>query len=174
LVSLRIYLTGTISVQHATMLVPQRAFPGPQGRVVFAMLAAEHGTPVSRDQLAEELWNGKPPISSTCPTAPGSTSTRPLPPSMPPRPLRALECVSEIWRRKGDHGQDARDAETILRLDPYRETAYLRLMLAHAAAGNRTSALLAYERCRARLTAELGTSPGAAIQELHLDLLRAR
>jgi DNA-binding SARP family transcriptional activator len=100
LVSLRIYLTGTISVQHATMLVPQR--------------------------------------------------------------------------RKGDHGQDARDAETILRLDPYRETAYLRLMLAHAAAGNRASALLAYERCRARLTAELGTSPGAAIQELHLDLLRAR
>lgn len=88
--------------------------------------------------------------------------------------IRALECLSEIWRRKGDHGQDARDAETILRLDPYRETAYLRLMLAHAAAGNRASALLAYERCRARLTAELGTSPGAAIQELHLDLLRAR
>jgi DNA-binding SARP family transcriptional activator len=47
-------------------------------------------------------------------------------------------------------------------------------MLAHAAAGNRASALLAYERCRARLAAELGTSPGAAIQALHLDLLRAR
>jgi DNA-binding SARP family transcriptional activator len=88
--------------------------------------------------------------------------------------IRALECLSEIWRRKGDHGQAARDAETILRLDSYRETAYLRLMLAHAAAGNRASALLAYERCRARLAAELGTSPGAAIQALHLDLLRAR
>jgi hypothetical protein len=31
--------------------------------------------------------------------------------------------------------QAARDAETILGLDLYRETAYLRLMLAHAAAG---------------------------------------
>jgi Bacterial transcriptional activator domain len=46
--------------------------------------------------------------------------------------MRALECLSEVWRRKGDHGQAARDAETILRLDPYRETTYLRLMLAQS------------------------------------------
>jgi hypothetical protein len=45
-------------------------------------------------------------------------------------------------------------------------------MLAHAAAGNRASALLAYQRCRARLADDLRTSPDAAIQELHLDLLR--
>ena len=88
--------------------------------------------------------------------------------------VRALECLSEVWPRKGDHGQAARDAETILRLDPYRETAYLRLMLTHAAAGNRASALLAYERCRVRLAADLGTAPNAAMQALHLDLLRAR
>jgi DNA-binding SARP family transcriptional activator len=88
--------------------------------------------------------------------------------------VRALECLSEVWLRKGDHGQAARDAETVLRLDPYRETAYRRLMLAHAAAGNRARALLAYERCRARLAADLGTAPGAAMQALHLDLLRAR
>jgi DNA-binding SARP family transcriptional activator len=61
LVSVRVYLTGTVCVQQGMTLVPQRAFPGPQGRVVFAMLAAEHGTPVSRDQLAEEVWNGSPP-----------------------------------------------------------------------------------------------------------------
>jgi hypothetical protein len=36
------------------------------------------------------------------------------------------------------------------------------------------SALLVYERCRARLADDLGTSPGAAIQALHLDLLRER
>jgi Bacterial transcriptional activator domain len=35
-------------------------------------------------------------------------------------------------------------------------------------------ALLVYERCRARLADDLGTSPGAAIQALHLDLLRER
>jgi hypothetical protein len=49
-------------------------------------------------------------------------------------------------------------------------------MLAHVAAGIRASALLAYERCHARLAADLGTAPGAAMQalHLHLDLLRAR
>jgi DNA-binding SARP family transcriptional activator len=29
---------------------------------VFVMLAAEHRTPLSRDQLAEEIWNGRPPL----------------------------------------------------------------------------------------------------------------
>ena len=53
--SVRVYLTGTVAVQQGSTLVPQRAFPGPQGRVVFAMLAAEHGTPVSRDRLVEEV-----------------------------------------------------------------------------------------------------------------------
>jgi hypothetical protein len=37
--------------------------------------------------------------------------------------VRALECLSEVWRRKGDSGQAARDAEMVLRLDPHRETA---------------------------------------------------
>jgi hypothetical protein len=31
--------------------------------VLFAMLAAEHGTPISRHRLAEELWADAPPIS---------------------------------------------------------------------------------------------------------------
>jgi Transcriptional regulatory protein, C terminal len=62
LVGMRVYLTGALSVQHGSGLLPQRAFPGPQGRIVFAMLAADHGTPVSRDQLAEEVWRGSPPV----------------------------------------------------------------------------------------------------------------
>src|SRR4029453_15337340 len=59
--TIRIYLTGTIAVQADGTLLSPRSFPGPQGRVVFAMLAAEHGTPLARDQLAEEVWNGCPP-----------------------------------------------------------------------------------------------------------------
>jgi SARP family transcriptional regulator, regulator of embCAB operon len=252
LVSVRVYLTGTVGVQRGSMLVQQRAFPGPQGRVVFAMLAAEHGVPVSRDQLAEEIWNGSPPAewevavralvskvrglldpvaghpgqalitaafgcyqlslphgawvdlhaaagaAHAAETALGAglldaAGAEALVASMISRRpflagvegpwtrerrrrlqdvrIRALECLSEVWRRKGDHGQAARDAETVLGLDPYRETAYLRLMLAHAAAGNRASALLAYERCRAppgrgpgRLPepGAAGAAPGAA------------
>jgi DNA-binding SARP family transcriptional activator len=255
LVSVRVYLTGTVGVQQGSMLVPQRAFPGPQGRVVFAMLAAEHGVPVSRDRLVEEVWDASPPVgwevavralvskvrgllepvagrpgqalitaafgcyqlnlpdgawvdlhaaagaAHAAETALGAdrvdaAGTEALVASMISRRpflagvdgpwarerrrwlqdvrIRALECLSEVWRRKGDHGQAARDAETILRLDPYRETAYLRLMLAHAAAGNRASALLTYERCRARLAEDLGASPNPQLQALHLELLQAR
>jgi len=239
LARIRIYLTGTVSVQQGGTVLPQRAFPGPQGRLVFAMLAAEHGSPVSRDQLVEEVWDGSPPVgwevavralvskirSLLKPVAgrPGhelitaalgcyqlnlpdlawvdldaaaaavhtaetalatgqvdAAGSEALVASMISRRsflagadgpwargrrqwlqevrVRALECLSEVWLRKGDHGQAARDAETILRLDPYRETAYQRLMLAHAAAGNRASALLAHERCRALLAADPGTA----------------
>ena len=252
--SVRVYLTGTVAVQQGSTLVPQRAFPGPQGRVVFAMLAAEHGTPVSRDRLVEEVWDESPPVGWEVAVRALVSKVRGLLEPVAGRPgqlitaafgcyqlnlpdgawvdlhaaagaahaaeialgagrvdaagaealvasmisrrpflagvdgpwarerrrelqdvrIRALECLSEVWRRKGDHGQAARDAETLLRLDPYRETAYLRLMLAHAAAGNRASALPAYERCRARLAEDLGASPNPAIQALHLELLQAR
>jgi hypothetical protein len=39
---------------------------------------------------------------------------------LPPSPIR---------RARRCHGQAARDAEAVLQLDPYRETAYQRLML---------------------------------------------
>ena len=250
---MRIYLTGMVSVQQGARVVPERALPGPQARVVFVMLAAEHRTPLSRDQLAEEIWNGRPPLewevalraliskirsllepvagsrgqaliraalgcyqlhlpdggwvdleaagaavhAAEIALATGQMDTagsEALVASMiSRRPLlagangpwvdgrrrwlldvrvRALECLSEVWRRKGDSGQAARDAEMVLRLDPYRETAYRQLMLAHAASGNRASALLAYERCRRLLAAELGTTPSPALQALHLELLR--
>jgi DNA-binding SARP family transcriptional activator len=254
LVSVRVYLTGSVSIRQGSTLVAQRAFPGPQGRVVFAMLAAEHGTPVSRDRLVEEVWDGSPPVGWEVAVRALVSKVRGLLEPVAGRPglalitaafgcyqlnlpdgawvdlhaaagaahaaeialgagqldaagaealvasmisrrpllagvdgpwarerrrelqdvrIRALECLSEVWRRKGDHGQAARDAEAVLRLDPYRETAYLRLMLAQAAAGNRASALLTYERCRARLAEDLGASPGPAIQALHLELLTA-
>jgi DNA-binding SARP family transcriptional activator len=180
---MRIYLTGMVSVQQGARVVPERALPGPQARVVFVMLAAEHRTPLSRDQLAEEIWNGRPPLEWEVALR-ALISRRPLlaganGPRVDGRRrwlldvrVRALECLSEVWRRKGDSGQAARDAEMVLRLDPYRETAYRQLMLAHAASGNRAGALLAYERCRRLLAAELGTTPSPALQALHLELLR--
>jgi hypothetical protein len=33
---MRIYLTGAVGVQHAGGLLPQQAFPGPQGRPTAA------------------------------------------------------------------------------------------------------------------------------------------
>ena len=40
---------------NGTKLDEQR-FPGRQGRILFAYLAAQHGRPVPRDELAELLW----------------------------------------------------------------------------------------------------------------------
>lgn len=58
---LRIYLAGNVCIESDAALVRDDRFPGMQGRVVFAMLAAEHARSVSRDELAEELWGDSPP-----------------------------------------------------------------------------------------------------------------
>jgi len=46
-------------------------------------------------------------------------------------------------------------------------------MRAHAAAGNRSAALRAYERCRQLLADELGVSPSPQTEAVYLDILRA-
>lgn len=62
----RIYLTGDVAIVADGRLVRQDEFPGRQGRVVFAMLAAEHPDPVSQAVLGEELWSGSaPPAAGT-------------------------------------------------------------------------------------------------------------
>jgi DNA-binding SARP family transcriptional activator len=73
--------------------------------------------------------------------------------------LRALRCLAEVWLAKGDHGQAARDAQAILRLDPYREPAHRLLMRSQLAAGDRASAARSYEACRRLLADDLGVAP---------------
>ena len=53
---IRVYLAGRMAIDAGGDMVDEARFPGLQGRVVFAMLAAERERPVSRDELAEELW----------------------------------------------------------------------------------------------------------------------
>ncbi len=52
----RIYLAGRVCVEFGGVLVDERRLPGRQGRLVFAMLAAEHHRPLSRDEIGEQLW----------------------------------------------------------------------------------------------------------------------
>lgn len=59
--TLRLYLAGTIRLERDPVLVTEDRLPGRQGRVAFAMLAAEHHRPLSKDVIAEELWAGEPP-----------------------------------------------------------------------------------------------------------------
>lgn len=61
--AVRIYLTSEVRVEHGDVLIGERDLPGRQGRVLLAMLVAERTRPVSRDELAEELWGEEPPAA---------------------------------------------------------------------------------------------------------------
>lgn len=58
---LRVYLTGTIRLERGAVLLDESHLPGRQGRVAFAMLAAERDRAISTDELSEQLWGGEPP-----------------------------------------------------------------------------------------------------------------
>ena len=54
----RIYLTGRMVIEGPRGFVDETELPGVQGRVALAVLALARG-PVSRDLLAEAVWEGK-------------------------------------------------------------------------------------------------------------------
>jgi DNA-binding SARP family transcriptional activator len=86
--------------------------------------------------------------------------------------VRALECRSAVCLEKELFPLAARDAELVLELEPFRETAYRLLMRAHAGAGNPAEALRVYERCRSVIEEELGVSPSMDTEALYLGILR--
>jgi DNA-binding SARP family transcriptional activator/ABC-type branched-subunit amino acid transport system substrate-binding protein len=56
-----VFLAGRVAVTGDGKLLEDAAFPGRQGRLLFAYLVAEQGRPVPRDELAEALWADSPP-----------------------------------------------------------------------------------------------------------------
>lgn len=239
----RIYLTTPICIEGPTGLVGESRLHGPQGKLTLAMLALEHRRPVSRDELADELWPEVLPssyevsvkvliskIRSVREVAPdlrlegtvgyyqlhvqrGTTidvelATERIHASeaafrdgdieaaaadglvasmIASRPflsgfdgpwaaawrvrlidvrLRALDLLSRVWLEKGEPDQAGRDAEAILRIDPYREDAYRTLIRAHLARGDRASAARAYASCAGLLAADLGVEPTAETRAL--------
>ena len=85
--------------------------------------------------------------------------------------LRALDTAVRVQIALGNDGQAVRDAERAVELAPVREPGWRLLMDAHAAAGDISSALAAYARCRTVLTEELGVGPSPATRESHQALL---
>jgi SARP family transcriptional regulator, regulator of embCAB operon len=55
--ALRIYLTGRLALESNGALFDQGAFGGRQGAMVFARLLMPRGSAVSRDELADLLWD---------------------------------------------------------------------------------------------------------------------
>lgn len=56
LTNLRAYLTGPLCLESGELLLAEAALPGPQGRHLLGFLIAEHARPLSRDELADQLW----------------------------------------------------------------------------------------------------------------------
>ncbi|HVH54163.1 MAG TPA: DNA-binding protein, partial [Actinomycetota bacterium] len=59
--TLRVYLTGKVAVEDGGLLVPEKRFPGRQGRLAFAVLAWGRERATSIDELADIVWDGEPP-----------------------------------------------------------------------------------------------------------------
>jgi SARP family transcriptional regulator, regulator of embCAB operon len=63
LTCMRIHVLGRLVVDVDGAIVHESDLPGNQARVALAMLAVEHRHPISREQIADELWPERLPAS---------------------------------------------------------------------------------------------------------------
>src|SRR5919204_3880053 len=54
-------MTDRLAVEANGTRLDEQRFPGRQGRILFAYLAAQKGRPVPRDELAQLLWGDELP-----------------------------------------------------------------------------------------------------------------
>ncbi len=73
--------------------------------------------------------------------------------------LNTLTELAECYALQGRYRRAITLGQRVLALDPVREAMYVRLMLYHYYAGERTQSLDVYERCRQLLAAELDVEP---------------
>jgi DNA-binding SARP family transcriptional activator len=87
--------------------------------------------------------------------------------------VRSLELLVEAHLAAGQAADAVGPAGDLVALEPFRDSAYRRLLLAHAAAGDRGEALRAYDRYRRVLAEELGVGPSPDLEAAYLELLHA-
>jgi len=86
---------------------------------------------------------------------------------------RVLLALADTAAGAGAQDRAVDVLQGLLAADPLSETAHLALIRVLLATGQRRPALAAYHACRDVLAAELGASPGSAIEELHQEALAA-
>jgi DNA-binding SARP family transcriptional activator len=86
---------------------------------------------------------------------------------------RGLSCLSAVSAATSEPALAVRYAAELVALEPFRETGYHSLMRLYHALGDRAEALRVFERCRALLREELGTSPSPQTEAVFLEILRA-
>jgi DNA-binding SARP family transcriptional activator len=60
----RIYLTGSIAIEHGEHLLRERQFPGRQGRIAFVFLAVNRHRSIHRDELLGAIWPDDAPAKT--------------------------------------------------------------------------------------------------------------
>ncbi len=86
--------------------------------------------------------------------------------------LRALDCLTDISLELDQPSLALQYASESVRMEPYRESSYERLIRAHILTGNRAEALRTFEGLRRLLADELGIDPSPQIATAHLEALR--
>ncbi len=87
------------------------------------------------------------------------------------RYLTLLTELAEAYAQQGRYRRAISLYRSALERDPYRETLIVRLMLAHAYAGDSVQALRIYDRCKRRLVEEMGVAPLPSTQALAEQIL---
>ncbi|MBQ1018858.1 AfsR/SARP family transcriptional regulator [Micromonospora sp. D93] len=87
--------------------------------------------------------------------------------------LKAIETLVELEFSRGRHGAITADLHTWLRGYPYHEGLHCRLAEALHLGSRTGEAIMLLHQLKMRLAGELGISPGAAVQEMHLRLVGA-
>jgi DNA-binding SARP family transcriptional activator len=251
---MRIYVTGRVAVEHARGITRESEFPSRQSRILWTALVCERARSVPREEMAEVLWTGGPPLQWDTALKALVSKLRRLLASWVDRPedapsieseygcyrldlpkeswvdaeaarnaldeaegalragklreawapanvataiacrgflpgehggwierkrreiddiaLRAMDASAEISLRTAQPEVAMRLAEEILSREPFHESGYQRLMLAHAARGNRAEAIRVFHRCREILKEDLGVSPSAETEALYRKLLK--
>src|SRR5215216_3763394 len=87
--------------------------------------------------------------------------------------VRTLELLVDIHLAAGQAARAVGPAGDLVAREPFRDSAYRRLLAAHTAAGDRGEALRAYDRYRRVLAEELGVGPSPDLEAAYLELLHA-
>src|SRR5437660_3052576 len=86
--------------------------------------------------------------------------------------IRALDCRVEALVANHESVLALAHARDAVRLEPYRESGYRRLMRMLAAGGDRAEAVRVYQQCRDLLRADLGVAPSSETEELYREVTR--
>lgn len=87
--------------------------------------------------------------------------------------LKLSEQLGAIIEHEGDWSAAIDCYLRVIEAEPVAESFYRRLMICHAARGQRAEALSVYRRCRQSLLVHLGISPTRETQDLYQKLIES-